>query len=481
MKNKFIILGCLLTFLGCDSYLDEVPDNRQSITTFEDIKQILVSSYSEGTDKFVEWKTDNVVAIDDNTQKDWMTENYQFIPVVSDEDQDTPTGLWENNYRAIAHSNQALQGLDDIEDGDANLRDALKGEALITRAYNHFIIANVFCQHYSEENKNSLGIPYITAPETKLKVRYKRGTLEETYNLIEKDLLEALPLISDEYYVGSGKYHFNKKAAIAFASRFYLFKGEWEKCIEYSNQLLGNGTISTTYVRDMNAVFTGSFDVRAANFIDVSSPTNLLVVRKESWSNRDYWGYRSNTAIFTEIYKGTYDFRNSPYSLGTKARFQPKYNELFRNTGNNFGFGYFIMPELRSEEVILSRMESFVRLNRIDEALNDYNVMAPLRYGDGGQLTLEVIVDYFRDKDGPIDQIGGLSDEQKGMLKFVISERRKEFLNEGLRWFDIKRLNMGVTHIDVNGNEFTLKPKDLKKAVQIPVKAIANGIEANPR
>ncbi len=475
MKKNLIILTIgLISFFGCDDYLDEVPDNRQTVTTLEDVSELLVSAYSEGTYNFLEWKTDNVTAIYDNDQLDWMTENYQFVPVVSYEEQDTPSYFWENSYQAIAHANQALVGLEDIKGGDDSYRKALRGEALMARAYNHFMLANVFCQHYNDSNKSGLGIPYITAPETSLKVEYDRGTLEQTYENIEKDLLEALPLISDSYYTGTGKYHFTKNAAYAFASRFYLFKGDYVKCIDYSSKLLGNGVINTTYVRNMDAVFTGTSSSQIADqFNDINSAYNIFVVRKESSSNRYYRGYRANTSIFQEVLGGNIQQSNDQryllYNYGTQARQQPKYHELFRYTTSTTGFPYIIMTQFRGEEVVFNRMESYVRENRLDDALNDYNVFATLRYDTGGQLTIQDIVDFY----------GG--SEQGAMLEFVISERRKEFMAEGLRWFDIKRLSLEVNHEDVNGDIFTLASEDLKKAVQIPKKALTNGIEANPR
>ncbi|GAA4234316.1 RagB/SusD family nutrient uptake outer membrane protein [Postechiella marina] len=474
MKKNLIIIIAFISFFGCDEYLDEVPDNRQTVTTLEDVSQLLVSAYSEGTYNFVEWKTDNVTAIPGNTQLDWMTENYQFVPVVADEGQDTPTYFWESNYQAIAHANQALEGLNDIVGGDVGFRNALKGEALITRAYHHFMLANVFSQHYNDANKAGLGIPYITEPETSLKVDYNRGTLEETYTLIEKDLLEALPLISDSYYSGTGKYHFTKNAANAFASRFYLFKGEYQKCIDYSNKILGNGVINTTYVRDMGEVFTGTSSTQIADqYNDISSPSNIFVVRKESFSNRYNRGYRMDVNIFNQVVRaniqGSADKRDLLYSYGTGSLQQPKYNELFEYTTATTGFGYIIMTQFRGEEVVFNRMEAYTRLNRLDDALNDYNVLAPLRYDTGGQLTIPEITAAF----------GGT--DQEAMLDFVLLERRKEFLAEGLRWFDVKRLGIEITHIDVNGDEFVLEEEDLRKAIQIPSKALANGIEANPR
>lgn len=475
MKKNFILtVISLILFFGCDEYLDELPDNRQTITNLNDVSELLVSAYSEGSNFFLEWKTDNVTVIRDNTLPIWMTENYQYIPVVSSEAQDSPSFYWETYYNAISHANQALQSLNEISGGDADLRKALKGEALICRAYNHFMLANVFSQHYNETNKDELGIPYITAPETSLKVNYERGTLEETYTLIEKDILEAMPLISDDYYIGTGKYHFTKRAANAFASRFYLFTGDYQKCIDYSNAVLGNGRINTTYVRDMKAVFTGTTSAQIADqFNDINEAYNLFVVRKTSSADRYYLGYRADTNIFEEVMdiniQRSSDQRNFLFNFGTEARSQPKYNELFEFQTATTRVPYLIVTELRGEEVILNRMEAYVMQNRLQEALDDYNVFATLRYDNGGQLTLPRIVDYF----------GG--SEQEAMFEFVLSERRKEFMNEALRWFDIKRHSLEITHIDINENEFVLKADDLRKAIQIPQKATVNGIQANPR
>lgn len=474
MKNNIIIIIAFISFFGCDEYLDEVPDNRQTVTTLEDVSQLLVSAYSDGTYNFLEWKTDNVTAIPDNVQIDWMTENYQFVPVVSSEAQDTPSFFWERNYQAIAHANQALKGLEDIVGGDVGFRNALKGEALMSRAYHHFMLANVFCQHYNDANKSGLGVPYVLEPETVLQVEYDRGTLEETYAMVEKDMLEALPLISDTYYTGTGKYHFTKSAAYAFASRFYLFKGEYGKCIEYSNKLLGDGIVNLTYIRNMEEVFLGTTSEQIADqFNDINNPSNLFVVRKESSADRYFRGYRMNTPIFNQIVRnniqGSADTRDLLFGFGTEAGQQPKYNELIEFTTATTGFPYIVMTQLRGEEVVLNRIESYVRLNRLDEAIADYNVFATTRYDNGGQLTIPEIVSGF----------GGTN--QDAMLRFTILERRKEFLSEGLRWFDIKRLNIEVLHIDVNGGEFILESEDLRKAIQIPNKAIANGIEANPR
>ncbi len=480
IKRLYLISIVLAStvFVSCDNYLDEVPDNRkEDLKNLQELSELLVPAYSGATYNFIEWRTDNVVDRKERVHEKWLSENFSYTPVVASEDQDTPTWLWNGNYEAIAHSNQVLETLPTIEDKDTKRKNAIKGEALLTRAYNHFILASVFCQAYDEATASTeLGIPYITIPEKEIKVVYDRGTLKETYEKVEKDLLEGLPLISNDYYKGTGKYHFNKGAAYAFASRFFLWKGDYEKCIEYANMLLGNGVVGLSFCRNYEEIFKGSTsDAMANKFIAPEKNYNLLLLRKKSvYVNRYYMGQQPDENTYDEIFdnsiQGGQDHRKMVWGYRAyKAYNVPKYTELFEYTTTTTGFPYFIMNELRAEEVILNRMEAYVKTGKIAEALADYNVFADGRYANGGQLTLDKIVQFY----------GG--SEEEAMMKFIIDERRKEFFREGMRWWDIKRFKMAITHKDVQGNVYELKEDDLRKAVQIPQKAIINGIQANPR
>ena len=63
-----------------------------------------------------------------------------------------------------------------------------------------------------------------------------------------------------------------------------------------------------------------------------------------------------------------------------------------------------------------------------------------------------------------------------------MEERTKEFMHEGLKWFDIKRFKIPVTHTLANGSTVTLEADDLRKVIQIPQAAIdVGGLTPNPR
>jgi hypothetical protein len=65
---------------------------------------------------------------------------------------------------------------------------------------------------------------------------------------------------------------------------------------------------------------------------------------------------------------------------------------------------------------------------------------------------------------------------------YVKLERRKEFIVQGLRWFDIKRFELEVEHDLVDGSTIKLDQNDKRKVLQIPVSAVDVGkLEPNPR
>jgi uncharacterized protein with HEPN domain len=77
---------------------------------------------------------------------------------------------------------------------------------------------------------------YSLRLETRARItkKYTRNSVEEVYAYIKADIEEGLTYVTSDY--DQPKYHFNKAAANAFASRFAVI-GEWDKVITVSNDL----------------------------------------------------------------------------------------------------------------------------------------------------------------------------------------------------------------------------------------------------
>ena len=66
-------------------------------------------------------------------------------------------------------------------------------------------------------------------------------------------------------------------------------------------------------------------------------------------------------------------------------------------------------------------------------------------------------------------------------MKLFLDFRQKEFYQEGLRWFDIRRFHLAVKRTSKSAYYFPLEKEDPRKVLQIPIEAINRGLVANPR
>jgi len=496
-NSSRIIISLFLSFFlfilsGCENFLDEVPDNRVSLDNLEKAGELLTNAYSDASYAFTDWMTDNVAYTRGVSLRTNHIEMYNWEDETTDATEpDTPTFFWNATYNAIAHANEVLAVIDDFEinsEEEQAHKQAVRSEALLTRAYGHFMLVNLFAKHYdSRRASTDLGVPYVDEPETIFIKTYERNTVQEVYDRIEEDMLLGIELVDDIFFANSGKYHFNRNAALAFASRFYLFKGDYDKCIQYSNLLLGSDP--SAFIRDL----TSDEFLNASSSIDgysqlYSSPdlsSNLLLMRKISLVQRTDFAHGPTSTLYRDLFAanpfpGTTDERENPALVkGENAVFPIRYQSLFQRSSlnSNVGTPYHIHVAFRGEEVLFNRMESYLEKNQIDNAIEDLQVIIDRRYsGPSITLTMELIREAFGVADNPF-----VSDKFV-MDIYIQLERRKEFIVQGLRWFDIKRFELEVEHNLVDGSTIFLEDKDKRKVLQIPASAIEVGkLEPNPR
>ena len=71
--------------------------------------------------------------------------------------------------------------------------------------------------------------------------------------------------------------------------------------------------------------------------------------------------------------------------------------------------------------------------------------------------------------------------DQLYLLYAVLHARRIETMHDGIRWQDIKRYGIRITHTRDGEEPIVLEPYDLRTAVQIPTEATSEGLPENPR
>lgn len=524
LYNALALTLSTLTFAGCNDFLDTMPDNRAQIDSQEKIQSILVSAYVDCESMLVsEIISDNVDDFGENNPNTsrWFDDTFAWKDETEDANESL-SNFWESAFVSIASANQALQGIEELEgSGTSSTLNECKAEALLCRAYNHFILACMFCKHYSSSADTDLGLPYIEKPETELSPKYERGTLAELYEKIDRDIQEALPLVGDSYYTVP-KYHFNTKAAYAFACRFYLHYEKWEEALKYANLCLGSQ--AKTMLRNWKsmAAMTQQDDAITNEYVNASSNANLLLLtgysrigvvfggyknysrynhgrylaQNEDMGATNIWGNSNYFYMTPKVYTGT----NNDKTIFWKMPYMFEYTDPVAGIGN----AHTVYPAFTTDECLLNRAEAYILLKRYNEAAADLTTWMQNITQSTLTLTPENITTFYNgnnysysDEKGlnstikkhlnPSFAIDAEGSTQEAMLQCMLGFRRLETIHAGLRWQDIKRYGieiprrvMNATGIPEKKNDF-LSKDDKRRVLQIPLKVRDAGLEANPR
>lgn len=558
--NSLLIAASALALVSCgDSFLDQQPDERTEIDTEEKVINLLKTSYMNSNYGWIcEIMSDNF--IDNNCPHEPANPNqstityfnlnsynrgddeaFKFEPIKSNTSSDSPTEVWEGCYNAIATANHALQYIDEIaaKNGKGmtpNLK-AARAEALLIRAYHHFVLVNIFSQAYKNptDSKGDIGVPYVTTVENTVSVNYPRGTVAEVYEKIEKDLVEGIKDVNDAIYDGKEKWHFNTNAAHAFAARFYLFKRDYEKVIEHADIVLGTDRDNMIHTKLMdysgfdNCTYSSDY---ANEWKDPKHANNIMLIPTYSTAWRHMIGYRyscNGPALKSITYRSgpTWGWTIIPCASVSGATFYDgnsdhgftwvKAGEQFEYTDKVAGIGYahIVRREFTMNQLLLERAEAYL-LGRHDKTncfldlwayeehrhnLSEENYTYFLSGGSGLLSLSQSMIDktiqdgnsrsrgYFANPKNP-NCFENWDFTQNMSSDFIIAEDEVPYMNaindyrrfetsyEGFRFFDLKRFGIEYSHhVGVYDEEYVLTWNDSRRAVEVPQEVIAAGLE----
>lgn len=522
-----------LTLLsGCNKFLDETPDNRTEVDTPAKIAQILTSAYPDKAPCILnEISSDNIdkrqrgpTIVDRENMYDQIA-NWKDVTETTRE---SPEDVWEACYLAIAHANMGLEAIEELGN-PASLRPQ-RGEALMCRAFAHFLLVNTFARHIDDETgEQDMGVVYMDHTETAVSPTYHRESVADNYRRMQADIEEALPLIDNGAY-SQPKFHFNRSAAYAFATRFYLYTRQYDKVIACANEVLGENPGAV--MRDMSGypvtgIQTGSVPKDADNtskyYVEPGNPGNLLILPLRSYlgyvfQNRSYckWYSQSPYLAFSEGLKAS-----GPWGLYSASTF---YIYITGNTATDASTSqylyqskfpeYFVNSNHRSEwvpfttgETLLCRAEAYIMKEDYTHALQDLALWMKTWTTVDIKLTDQLINDTYGDmphytptNPTPKKRLGVqlASEKQENYIDCCLQFRRFQTWDEGLRWMDIKRWKITIyrryiaddTTYNVDTGETdgttpqildTLTPDDPRVAIQLPQSVIRAGLEPNPR
>ncbi len=516
--KKYIGLSVLALSMGlssCDEFLDKLPDNRTEANTEDKIQKLLVAAYPDNDHMaFTEYASDNVDDMGANNPytERCLDEYYTWVDETnSDIYNQSPEDYWQSLYQCIETANMALEGIESMGGASTTSLKEAQAEALLCRAYSHFMLVNLFANHYDANDNTSLGISYVTHTEQELNPQYQRETVKENYAHIAEDLQAALPNVGDSYYMVP-KYHFNKNAAYAFAARFYLYYGDYDKAISYASQVLG--TNPRNMLRNYQHIATLPREWNQGEgpitmfMVEATQNNNLLLHTSKSnqpiwfgpyyegkrYSHNEYigenetigaitvlWGVQSTTQVPSYSTYYSTPFRYSGTNLNTWITWRMPYMFEITNPVSQTGYRRTVHSAFTGDELLLDRAEAYILKKQYSQAANDLTLWArninKVADQDGLTIVPDSIQKIVKAVQYSYDKVDGDSIVKKGsikstfkkhlnpkfsidaegsvqecMLQAVIAMRRVETLHEGKRWFDVKRWGIEIPRRLMSGD-----------------------------
>lgn len=450
MKNIFhnfpVLLLCLL-LSGCNKYLDITPKGKSLLKTVNDFNLWLGNrtlGEASGIHQ-VSYMTDHaqVIPWDIQLVSKVVQRTYTWQEQFSDANVSDP--MWTGPYGNIYYYNTVINNIDAATDGTPEEKRRLKAEALLGRAYEYFFLVNLYGKPYKMETASTdLGVPFVTFDDIS-KNTPNRSTVQQLYTQIIEDILTAvedLPVNNN-----TNRFRGSVHAAYSVLARVYFYMRNYSEAAKYANMALQRpgGANVTNYNGVTRGLFSRNTRLNEAIYArgcDVSSYGVLRMV--DSAFIKSYTQSDLRPALF--FYNGT---SSLPFN----------YNTVVASSGVRFSTsssGYYdVQAGTTVSEMKLIIAEYAARNNELTTALDHLNDIRINRFLPANYVALD-------------------SDEMDVVLSWVFRERKYEMPFNGLRWFDMRRLDTegrmpAVNRYDEAGNIIsTLAPGSIRYTLQIP-------------
>lgn len=434
---SYIIIGSMaFSAVSCsDGWLDVEPstavETDKSINELSDVDIMLNGIYTTMQNAYA--YSGRLVYYGDACGDDMMaysstkrTGNYYTFNFTKDT---APSSFWSYPYEMISLCNIILSKIDDVETKEEELRDYYKGQALALRAMFLFDLTKFYGYPYKKDNGASLGVPIVLSVLDK-EAKPKRNTVAECYKQVIDDLKAAITAMNNDEGKSFHKGHINLFAAQTLLSRVYLYHGDDSDALDMATQaikgaeaegykLWTNAEYATAWGNDASNGTKGEVLFEIVNTTD-DSPGKESLGRLHSPS-----GYKDiclTSSFYALLNEDPDDVRLKLLEYSSKRAFVKKYQP---QDGEDIMDAN--IPLIRLSEAYLNAAEAAVKTGDNPSAVKYLNAIVsranPANSVEGSTVTLDR----------------------------VMTERRKELVGEGHRFFDALRDGGSVDRHDVKG------------------------------
>lgn len=436
--------------MACDKEKLDIKPSQSLVvpSTIEDLQKLMNNSgVLNSTPSFGELGADNYYmttavwnarSIIEQNGYIWAKDIYPPGAVVAD---------WNVQYTAVYYTNVVLYGLSQLEEqANTEAYKKVKGCALFFRSLSFYNLAQLFCKPFDAATASTdPGIPLRLVSD--VDVLIGRSTVQETYERIIADLKEAEALLPNNTTV---KTEPSKAVVNALLARVYLSMRNYEKALLHSNASLA---LYSTLL-DYNTLPT-------SGTTPVIPIYNAEVLLHTTLQGIGTFVSKTNCPVDTVLFNSynNNDLRKNLFFVSSGSL------KIFRGSYTQSNISVF--AGITTAEVLLIQAEGYARSGQISEAMNSLNALMVKRWKAGAFIPFT-------------------ANSQAEALDKILVERRKELIYRGLRWTDLRRLNLEGGNItltrNVNATTYTLNPNSNLYVYPIPPMEMQyNPMPQNPR
>ena len=491
--KKYIVItltaAALFNAIGCKKeFLEIVPKGQAIAINTSDYENILNANYITSQFTANVYLGDEMAAIQPgfNNMPAERGRRYrrlfQYEDRVYNADQLPDEVTDADNYiRKLYLFNKVINEVMDAQGGTESQKLSILAEAKVGRAICNFMFLSDFTKPYNQTTAaTDLGIPNLTVADVTQK-DFKRGTLQQAYDLILSDLKSSLPNLN----ILTHRRKISRLAAEFYLARVYMAMNNYPEAkihVDAAFEEVSKSVIPMALYDYTVVLNPDDQDVPGTWFPDfgfglMGEP--LAVNNTQTIYNvtcRWFDPVSVDGIVFSPQTASLYAATDRRLNLYTTYSYSEdaEYPLSMRRRNTGFFTGIDVGPSIA--DLYLMRAECNARANNLSEAVSDLQILRTKRIpGSAAQVPTAVASD------------------QQALVRFILDERIREFAISGLRWLDMRRLSQDPVfknHIKLDHkvynqagtvvSTFTLRPE--RYALKFGERMLneSNGLEENP-